>query len=650
MVVLKHDTVVNELFIKSIRGLYKDQTISVEEFKERNATLMKNRWIDTQHGSSGEKIYELYDPNQEGELIKESLQAWLCDNQNEITQCIGIALRNHEKSYAEWFRYVDSRSGPDELALYSLSRKYGIQTAIYNKSYLWTTLADHVLRNDQEIYSLCGVKLVFLDETTYGIIKDIRVPNPDERPQSTPTSAVGHKKPAKKTCRESGRGRTGKKSEPKPKREKRSKMLSESRQVTFGIVPPPAVTRSVRSNRQNIDYLTLNDGLEDDEVSSPKRRRRTTYRPHSGPSATRHAARKHTASPELQGVTMTGASSTLPAVPPPASKPVQSDELTGVPNKTDDNILPDLVLKQEDPDTTQAVSTEEEMDVAAVLLSLGEIKDDTLDDNNKNAELMPIRGPNVPLDIAPQPIRLDQLSVNNAIAEMIQVDDQSKDTPANTKTEEQVDVQAVAVSVDANNDNTIANKNKQELATKGTLQTKTYTLKKKTGTKRRSFKCSECDVIKKSIRELNIHHEECHNPQICGICGKLFKLASSLTRHMYEHNQPKYHCDQCNYNCQFKSELQMHKIVHRKNPSYKCMKASCGKWFKRKWDLTLHLQKHNGVCHDCEYEGCQFSTDTKKQLKEHQKSHQDDYQHVCATCGKGFKYRSGLKRHRDKDH
>ena len=126
MAVLKRDTAVNELFIKPIRGLYKDQTISVEEFKERNATLMKNWWIDTQHGSSGEKIYELYDPDQEGGLIKESLQEWLCDNRNEITQCIGIALRNHEKSYAEWFRYVDSRSGPDELALYSLSRKYGM--------------------------------------------------------------------------------------------------------------------------------------------------------------------------------------------------------------------------------------------------------------------------------------------------------------------------------------------------------------------------------------------------------------------------------------------------------------------------------------------------------------------------------------------
>ena len=311
---------------------------------------------------------------------------------------------------------------------------------------------------------------------------------------------------------------------------------------------------------------------------------------------------------------------------------------------------------------TQAVSTEEEMDAAAALLSLGEMGNDTLDNNNENAELMPIGGQNVPLDIAPQLIRLDQLSVDNAIAEMTQANDQLEDTTTNKKTEEQAEVQTVAKPDDATKDNTTgtkstlpatpppASENNKEQATKGTLQTKTYTLKKKTNTKHRSFKCSECDVIKKSIRELNIHHEECHNLQIYGICGKLFKLASSLARHMYEHNRPKYHCDQCDYNCQFKSELQTHKIVHRKNPSYQCMKANCGKWFMRNWDLTLHLQKHDGVWHDCAYEGCQFLTNTKKQLKEHQKSHQDDHQHVCATCGKGFKYRSGLKRHRDKDH
>ena len=228
------------------------------------------------------------------------------------------------------------------------------------------------------------------------------MPNPDEIQQPTPTTAVGHKKAAKKTCWESRQGKTVKKSETKPKREKRSRTLSESRQVTFGIAPLPVISRSVRSNRKNIDYLTLNDGLEDNEVPSPKRRRKATYRPRSGPSSTRQAAHKYTASPESQGVKDTGTNSTLPAVPPPVSKSTPSDELTGVPNETDDQILPDLVLEHEEPNTTQAVSPEEEMDAAAALLSLGEMGNETLDDNNENAELMPIGGQNIPLDIAPQ--------------------------------------------------------------------------------------------------------------------------------------------------------------------------------------------------------------------------------------------------------
>ena len=82
----------NELFIKPIRGLYIDHALSVEEFKEKNTALMKNHWIGMQHGESGEPIYELYNREQDGEIVKESLQEWLCDNKNEITHCIGIAL------------------------------------------------------------------------------------------------------------------------------------------------------------------------------------------------------------------------------------------------------------------------------------------------------------------------------------------------------------------------------------------------------------------------------------------------------------------------------------------------------------------------------------------------------------------------------
>ena len=128
MALMKYDTVNNEPFITLTHGLYSEYVISMEEFKDRNAKIMKNRWIDTSHGTKGEKIYELYNPDVDGEIVKESLQEWLCDHHHEITQSIGIALHNQEMSYAEWFRYINDQSPPDELALYSLSRKHGIHT------------------------------------------------------------------------------------------------------------------------------------------------------------------------------------------------------------------------------------------------------------------------------------------------------------------------------------------------------------------------------------------------------------------------------------------------------------------------------------------------------------------------------------------
>ena len=43
MVLRKYDMANNEQFITPIRGLYPEHAISVEDFKDRNAGLMKNR-------------------------------------------------------------------------------------------------------------------------------------------------------------------------------------------------------------------------------------------------------------------------------------------------------------------------------------------------------------------------------------------------------------------------------------------------------------------------------------------------------------------------------------------------------------------------------------------------------------------------------
>ena len=333
----------------------------------------------------------------------------------------------------------------------------------------------------------------------------------------------------------------------------------------------------------------------------------------------------------------------IPSMSAPSLDPAQAD-IT----------LPDLVVNRSDVPEADlqllaATNMPEDLEAANTLLSLGDSLEDTLEEDNENALLMPIGGANNPEDIAPQPIRLDRDSVDNTIAELVETEELKKASekeitnPAVTLLAPTDQLQAPADPPPVMQPPDVSVNTK-----KGSLITKMYVLKKPEV--KRSFKCSECNTVKQTIQKLNEHHRKKHNPQMCGICNRTFALASSLTRHMYEHEEKRFKCDSCDYSSHFASELEVHKIVHRTNPSHQRMHANCGKWFRRKWDLSLHLQKHKGTEHKCDHNGCTFTTATKKQLKEHQERHTDDYPHECKICHKGFKYRSGLKRHRDKDH
>ena len=169
--------------------------------------------------------------------------------------------------------------------------------------------------------------------------------------------------------------------------------------------------------------------------------------------------------------------------------------------------------------------------------------------------------------------------------------------------------------------------------------------------KDRAYKCQVCGTSKRSMEALNDHHRRNHNPQMCGVCGKMFELTTTLAHHMYSHNVSKHHCDKCDFHCFFKSELEAHKVVHREQPTHKCMYPKCGRWFKRKGELSLHVETHKKTWYDCKK--CDFSTKLLKYLKEHEKSHvkkNEDLPYACDICGKRFLWCSGVKRHKEKTH
>ena len=77
---------------------------------------------------------------------------------------------------------------------------------------------------------------------------------------------------------------------------------------------------------------------------------------------------------------------------------------------------------------------------------------------------------------------------------------------------------------------------------KGVIKVTTYGIKKKSNSDGRSYRCSICGVRKRSVGNLNAHHRRRHEAQMCGICGKVFELASTLMHHMYTHDERRFFC------------------------------------------------------------------------------------------------------------
>ena len=76
-------------------------------------------------------------------------------------------------------------------------------------------------------------------------------------------------------------------------------------------------------------------------------------------------------------------------------------------------------------------NTEDELDAVDTLLSLGYTQDTTIEEDD-NAALMPIGGPTNIVDAAPVHILLDQINVDNAIANIIETEELEKEAEKST--------------------------------------------------------------------------------------------------------------------------------------------------------------------------------------------------------------------------
>ena len=452
------------------------------------------------------------------------------------------------------------------MSIYCLSRKHGIHTCVLNKSYIWTTLANHIARSDDEIIELCGVNLVFLGPAGYGVLRNIRRPASQLKPKSdTPanvltitltnrsrkTTCRDDKKPGGKK-RERSRQGSGKqvagRATPKVKR---TQTLSEARSQVFGITPP--VTRSLRTRLNPIDYVSLNDGFEDDTAETTRKKRRESHRPRSAPSVTRVAAQKN--SPEAKESTNNSNASkptTLTGVPKPSNPapdgtstltgvqpvtkpdndidtalpgassqsttlPVTATKLPGVPDSSNLNL--DTLLDLVDTRRSDAENVEGVRDAIDALLSLGGSSENQMDEED-NAALMPIGTPTGIVDAAPVPILLDQVNVDNVIANIINTEQNEEDIPKPTEADDD-QPEDQSTTKPTNTDPTTVRTNDTPIAvnTQGALKIRTHALKKKPYSNRR-YKCTVCGETRPTMQQVNAHHLEKHKPQTCTVCGR----------------------------------------------------------------------------------------------------------------------------------
>ena len=447
---------------------------------------------------------------------------------------------------------------------------------------------------------------------------------------------------------------------------------------------PKVTTRStVKSKKSQEDEAPTLIGVQTDETAGSQ-----AFEHGSSPGNKDQGGEANTLL-DVQTVNMSGSHGTAKSTDDDRPTLGVTDAFFGVSDS--DFVLPDLgqspevtisdVLNQ----TQEAHSTEEELDAADTLLSLSNVRTtedtslghDALDDLDDNAMLMPIGGGSNIEDVAPVPVRLGQVDVDEGIAQMLAQEDHDRSdllsgvqkdgehvADSDTGVVKSVDTEFPEVpdiQESSKNQSTLLDDQSPSVDLIKTKQTDSVTKKGSRGAfksqlfglkrpepKDRSYKCKLCDVSKRSMEDLNAHHRRRHGKQTCDICGKKFNLATTLAHHLYSHFPRKFYCERCDFHCRFQSELNAHMISHREQPSHQCMYPKCGRWFKRKGELSLHVEVHNKLWYDCSK--CDFSTKLVKYLKEHQKSHNKELPYSCDLCGQRFLWRSGVKRHKEKDH
>lgn len=155
------------------------------------------------------------------------------------------------------------------------------------------------------------------------------------------------------------------------------------------------------------------------------------------------------------------------------------------------------------------------------------------------------------------------------------------------------------------------------------------------------YTCPKCvmeTVVIKTVQKLNLHLRQHLNPEKCPYCDKRYTTMNNVATHIEiahsdDKSQTSWTCKHCEAEFTSKSSLVHHMKLHTTAASCEL----CGKVFKERSKLRIHIQRRHEKVKKYECHICHKKLVSLDSVQNHIKTYHTDQVYKCRYCEKTYK-------------